>query len=68
MSGQRLSVKLSDTDKNILVDLVSEQFVNIYRITNNEMSLGERLIFDKLHEYVADGFCMKLDELVDDER
>lgn len=62
-----LSVKLSDADKLILSDLVRTQFANMYRMTSNDMSWAERLIFNKIYEYVTTGFYMQLDELIDDE-
>lgn len=67
MSKQQLSVKLSDKDKLILSDLVRTQFANMYRMTSDDMSWAERLIFNKIYEYVTTGFYMQLDELVDDE-
>ena len=49
MNEKNLSVKLSDADKLILSDLVRTQFANMYRMTSDDMSWAERLIFNKIY-------------------
>lgn len=58
-----MTLELSDSDKTTLIKLLDKQFINFYRITNNEMSLGERLIFEKLMDSVVEGFSMELEEI-----
>lgn len=57
-----MTLKLSNSDRQILIKVLDKQFINFYRITNKEMSLGERLIFEKLMDSVINGFSMELDK------
>ena len=57
-----MTLKLSNSDRTILIKVLDKQFINFYRITNKEMSLGERLLFEKLMDSVIAGFSMELDE------
>lgn len=62
MVSGNMTLKLSNSDRTILIKVLDKQFISFYRITNKEMSLGERLLFEKLMDSVIGGFSMELDK------
>lgn len=47
-------------DREYLVEVLHQQFINYYRLVGGEMSLSERLFFEDIEKMIEGGFAMKI--------